>query len=501
MSHSSTYKGRKVVVLGLARSGFSVANALSSMGAEVVVNDLKERHLCPEAEELEQAGITVILGHHPDDLIDSDTSLLVKNPGIPYSAPPVKRAQELGVDIVTEVEIAYQLSSAPIIGITGSNGKTTTTSMVGHLLETAGVSNIVAGNIGVPLCDVAAITEFNDWKWIVAELSSFQLKGTVTFKPKVALLLNIAETHLDYHGDMEDYVASKLKLFANQDGEDYAVLNWDDPVCRKAAEGLTSTLLPFSLYKRLSTGVYVEPPYVKGVVPGKSGQEEPERHIVYRAPASAGAAATSQAQKGSKAQAGEEAQPVLIAAVSELGVPGIHNTANAMAAAAACLAAGVPSELLAEPLRTFKAVEHRLEFVCEKHGVEYYNDSKATNSTATTMSVQSLKKPIVLIAGGLDRGSDYMDLLPLFRGLKGLVALGQTRAKLEKVAELAGLTSVKTVNDESDAESALREAVGLAASMAEPGDIVLLSPACASWDMFKSYEQRGIIFKQSAHTL
>ncbi len=509
MSHSSIYKGRKVVVLGMARSGFSVANALAGMGAEVVVNDLKERHLCPEAEELEQAGITVICGHHPDDLIDSDTSLLVKNPGIPYSAPPVKRAQELGVDIVTEVEIASQLSSIPIIGITGSNGKTTTTSMIGHLLQSAGVSNIIAGNIGVPLCDVAAVSESNEWKWIVAELSSFQLKGTISFKPKVALLLNVAETHLDYHGDMEDYVASKLKLFANQNGEDFAVLNWDDPICRKAAADVKSRLLPFSLYERLSAGVYIEPPYEKGFIPGKSGQEEPERHIVYRAHASAGVAAASPGTglgvggtiTDTAAEAASGTEPVVVAAVSELGVPGIHNTANAMAAAAACLAAGVAPELLAEPLRTFKAVEHRLEYVCEKQGVEYYNDSKATNPTATTMSVQSLKKPIVLIAGGLDRGSDYMDLLPLFRGLKGLVALGQTRAKLENIAGLAGLTAVKTVNDEGDAESALREAVKLAASMAEPGDIVLLSPACASWDMFKSYEQRGIIFKQSAHTL
>ncbi|MBD2870127.1 UDP-N-acetylmuramoyl-L-alanine--D-glutamate ligase [Paenibacillus arenilitoris] len=476
MNHPATYQGRRVVVLGLARSGVSVAKVFHQLGADVVVNDKKERDLCPEADELTALGISVLCGYHPDDLVTEDTALLVKNPGIPYSAPPVAKAEELGVEIITEVEVAYWLSPAPIIGITGSNGKTTTTTWIGELLDAAGLKPIVAGNIGRPLCEAAL--EATEEQWIVAELSSFQLKGTDAFRPRVALLLNIAETHLDYHGDMDDYVNAKAKIFDNQTEEDVAVVNWDDPECRALSELLAARRFPFSLYERLEQGVYLEPPFSQDP---EDTAPNASRHIVFR-------------PEGGREEA--------IMPVDELGIPGRHNAANALAAIAACLAAGVAPELLAGPLRGFKGVEHRLEFVREVNGVNYYNDSKATNPAATTMSVRSLSAPIVLVAGGLDRGSDYMELVPLFRDrLKGLVALGETRGKLARVAELAGLASVETVEPSEDAESVLRQAVKKAAAMAEPGDIVLLSPACASWDMFPSYEQRGRIFKDSAHTL
>lgn len=475
MNHPSTYQGKRVVVLGLARSGVSVAKLFHKLGAEVIVNDKKERELCPEADELTALGISVLCGGHPDDLIDDRTALLIKNPGIPYSAPPIRQAEERGVEIITEVEAAYWLSPAPIIGITGSNGKTTTTTLIGKVLDAAGMKPIVAGNIGLPLCD--AVQEAEADSWIVAELSSFQLKGTSAFRPHIGLLLNLAETHLDYHGGMEDYVASKRKLFANQESGDTAILNWDDAICRAIAEGLPSQVLLFSLYERLDEGVYVEPPYVKDQ---HDSEEGTERFIVYRQ--------------------GSEADTVVMP-VDALGIPGRHNAANALAAIAAAIAAGAAPEALAEPLEQFKSVEHRLEFVCVRDGVSYYNDSKATNPTSTAMAVRSLKAPIVLVAGGLDRGSDYMELLPVFKGLKGLVALGETKEKLLRVAGLAGLANAQSVNAEEDAESTLREAVKQAAKLAEPGDIVLLSPACASWDMFASYEQRGSIFKQSAHTL
>ncbi|MDQ6418968.1 UDP-N-acetylmuramoyl-L-alanine--D-glutamate ligase [Paenibacillus sp. LHD-117] len=486
MNHPADYRGRRVVVLGLARSGVSVAKLFHKLGADVIVNDKKERANSPEADELDALGISVLCGYHPDDLIDERTALLIKNPGIPYGAPPVRQALEKGVEVVTEVEAAYLISPAPIIGITGSNGKTTTTTLIGMLLDAAGKQPIVAGNIGLPLCE--AVQDAKRDNWIVAELSSFQLKGTQSFRPRIALLLNLAETHLDYHGSMEDYLASKRKLFANQTEADTAVLNWDDPVCRETAEGLKSRLLPFSLYEKLEEGVCIEPPFARDTVEGSDGLadtgiEAERRKIVYRGPASEGGSET------------------VIMPVDELGIRGRHNAANAIAAIAACLAAGAEPAALAEPLRLFKGVEHRLEYVCEKNGVTFYNDSKATNPTATTMSVRSLNNPIVLVAGGLDRGSDYMELLPLFKELKGLVALGETRSKLERVAGLAGLTKVESVNAEKDAESMLREAVSRAFAMAEPGDAVLLSPACASWDMFESYEQRGSMFKQSAHTL
>ncbi|MHA6484729.1 UDP-N-acetylmuramoyl-L-alanine--D-glutamate ligase [Paenibacillus sp. strain BS8-2] len=482
MNHPADYRGQRVVVLGLARSGVSVAKLFHKLGANVVVNDRKDRESSPEAEELEALGITVICGYHPEDLIDEHTALLVKNPGIPYTASPVVQAIERGIDVVTEVEAACLISPAPIIGITGSNGKTTTTTLIGKLLEAAGKSPIVAGNIGVPLCEAAQEASADDW--IVAELSSFQLKGTQTFRPRIALLLNLAETHLDYHGDMVDYVVSKRLIFANQTEEDTAVLNWDDPISRATAQGLKAKLLPFSLYERLSHGVCIEPPYQRNVE--VEADVSISRSIVVRLEAGEGA---------------EAATETIVMPVSEIAIRGRHNTANAMAAIAACVAAGAAPETLAAPLRTFNGVEHRLEFVCDKNGVKFYNSSKDTNSTATTMAARSLSAPLIIVAGGLDRGSDYMELLPLFKELKGLVVFGETRTKLAHVASLAGLERVQTVNAEKDAESTLHKAVALAYAMAAPGDTVLLSPACASWDMFESYEQRGSMFKQSAHTL
>jgi UDP-N-acetylmuramoylalanine--D-glutamate ligase len=477
MMQLTAYRGRRVVVLGLARSGVAAAKLFHGIGADVVVNDRKEREQCPEASELEALGISVQCGGHPEGLVNEQTSLLVKNPGIPYAAPPVADAERLGVEIVTEVEVAGQLSQAPIIGITGSNGKTTTTTWTGALLEAAGLKPLVAGNIGRPLCEAAQ--EVPRDGWLVAELSSFQLKGTADFRPRIACLLNVAETHLDYHGTMEDYVASKAKLFENQTADDTAVFNADDPVCRELSQRFAGRKMPFSLISRLETGVFAEPPY-PAVKPGDNEPDE-ERRIVYR-----------------DGRDGE----IIILPVDELGIPGRHNTANALAAIAIALAAGAEPGRLADPLRMFRGVEHRLEYVGRFDGANYYNDSKATNPMATTMSVLSLPSPLILIAGGLDRGSDYMELLPIFRTrLKGLVVLGETRQKLQKVAEAAGLTIVKIVDAVGDAEATLRRAVEEAASLAQPGDTVLLSPACASWDMFPSYEVRGRMFKQSAHTL
>jgi UDP-N-acetylmuramoylalanine--D-glutamate ligase len=480
MEQPTHYRGRRVVVLGLARSGVAAAKLFYEAGAVVVASDRKPREQCPEASELEALGISVVCGEHPDDLVTPDTALLVKNPGIPYTSPPLVKAAELGVEVVTEVEVAWHISPAPIVGITGSNGKTTTTTWTGKLLEAAGLRPLVAGNIGRPLCD--AVLEADPNGWLVAELSSFQLKGTTAFRPKIACLLNVAETHLDYHGTMEDYVGSKAKLFANQTEDDTAVYNADDPVCRKLAESFRARRLPFALARRLERGVCVEPPFPS---PRPSEDEEPagsvRRMIVYRP---------------------GDGTEVPIVPVDRLGLPGRHNAANALAAIAVALAAGAAPEKLVEPLETFTGVEHRLEYVGTFRGVKYYNDSKATNPTATAMSIASLSAPIVLIAGGLDRGSDYMELLPAFRRrLKGVVALGQTREKIAKVAEAAGLAAVRIVDPVDDAAETLRLAVREASKLAEPGDAVLLSPACASWDMFPSYEVRGRIFKESAHTL
>lgn len=491
MNDPETYRGQEVIVIGLARSGVEAAKALHRLGAIVTVNDLKPREQSPEAAELEALNIQVICGGHPEGLIHSGITLMVKNPGIPYTAPPIKQALDLGIEVITEVELAYRISDVPMIGITGSNGKTTTTTWVGKMLEDNQLHPIVGGNIGIPLCE--AVSEAQPENWIVAELSSFQLKGTTDFNPKIACLLNVAETHLDYHGSMDDYVSSKRKIFANQGKDDTAIINWDDSYCRSLVPYIQAgTLIPFSITENLgnyitaakqksstdsalTAGLYVSPAYIPEM------EDDLPRTMMYCD------------------QDGE----VAILPVSELGIKGRYNIENALAACAIAIAAGCLPQNLADSLRDFRGVEHRLEYVQDHNQVQYYNNSKATNAKATMMALSAFQdKGIVLIAGGLDRGSDYMDLLPVFQQqVKALVVLGQTRYKLAKVAELAGITQVKIIEESEQANLAIKQAVEQAAVLAEAEDIVLLSPACASWDMFSSYEERGNAFKEAVHQL
>ncbi|MFC5450184.1 UDP-N-acetylmuramoyl-L-alanine--D-glutamate ligase [Paenibacillus aestuarii] len=464
MKHPREYRGLEVVILGLARSGVAAAKLFHQKGAIVTVNDKKERSACPEADELEALGISVVCGYHPESIVHEGVALVVKNPGIPYSGEPIRHAEALGIEVVTEVEVAYQFCKAPIIGITGSNGKTTTTTLIGLMLDAGGLAPVVAGNIGRALTEAAPeVTEEN---WMVVELSSFQLKGTTAFRPRIALLLNLYETHLDYHGTMEDYIASKAKLFANQTEEDTAILNWDDAVCRSIIPSLRAKVMPFSMKEALPFGVYLE---------------SRTDTIVYAD--------------------GQGAVHSILPA-KEMGIPGSFNVENALAASAAALTAGVTPMKIADVLKTFQGVEHRLEFVRELGGVTFYNNSKATNPAASIKSIEAFEQRVVLIAGGLDRGSDYMELLSTFRErIKGVVTLGETREKINRIAELAGISRRETVDTAKDAADAVSQAVELAWKMSEAGDIVLLSPACASWDMFPSYEDRGRMFKQSVHNL
>jgi UDP-N-acetylmuramoylalanine--D-glutamate ligase len=462
MKHPSLYSNEQVVVLGLAKSGQAVARVFHELGAIVTVNDRKSREDCPEAEELENLGIQVICGEHPESLIHPDVKLVVKNPGIPYHVPPLMKANELGIDIVTEIEVGSYLCSGPIIGVTGSNGKTTTTTWIGLILEKAGLMPIVAGNIGRPLCDVAK--ENKPGQWLVIELSSFQLKGTEQFRPHIACLLNIYKNHLDYHGNMDDYIQSKAKLFANQTEEDIAVVNWDNTECRSLSAQSRATLLPFSAIEILPYGIYVH-----------------EGMITYR-------------------DKSGEAWPIIHA--SELGIGGKHNLENALAAAAVAIAADVDIHVIAPVLREFRGVEHRLEFVRSIEDIRFYNDSKATNSTASMKAMDAFEAPIIWIGGGLDRGSDYMELLPYFESrVKAVVLIGETKLKLQQVAELARLRTIEVVDTANSVEDMMNQAVKLAYATAEHGDVILFSPACQSWDMFTSYEQRGRMFKASVHNL
>lgn len=466
MLHPQAYKDKEIVILGLAKSGVAVAKLFHGFKANVIVNDKKTRDQCPEADELEALGISVVCGGHPSGLIHPGVSLVVKNPGIPYTAEPVKRALELGLEVVTEVEVAYQICAAPIIGITGSNGKTTTTTWIGRMLAAAGMLPIVAGNIGRALCE-AALEATADHVMVV-ELSSFQLKGTLSFRPKIALLLNLYETHLDYHGSLDDYRKSKAKLFANQTEEDTAVVNLDDPYCRSLIPALKAQVVPFSMTESLSVGVYLT-------------VEEGKEWIVCQLP--------------------HEGQVRRILPTSCISLPGRHNVQNALAATAVALVQGASPEAVAKELVEFRGVEHRMEYVREFAGATFINVSKATNPAATIKDLESFDRPVVLIAGGLDRGMEYDSLIPILRAkVRVMVALGQTREKLARVAALAGVEQIHLVEKPAP-PAAIQEAVRLATLHARVGDVVLLSPACASWDMFKSYEERGSMFKQAVHNL
>ncbi|WP_028595822.1 UDP-N-acetylmuramoyl-L-alanine--D-glutamate ligase [Paenibacillus assamensis] len=474
MNQPDTYRGKSIVVLGMAKSGSEVAKRFHALGANVKVNDKKERHLCPEASELEALGICVVLGGHPAGLIHDQVSLVVKNPGIPYTAEPVQQALALGIEVVTEIEVGYHLCQAPIIGITGSNGKTTTTTWVGKMLESAQLKPLVAGNIGTPFSGVAPTVAAD--QTVVLELSSFQLKGTTSFRPRVAALLNVVETHLDYHGSMDDYVDSKLKLFSNMTADDIAVLNAEDAMCQLAASRIQARVWKFSSSNEVEVGTYVEPAY------GAEGTTDlTSRQVMFRDEAGA---------------------THRIVDVADIGLAGRFNVDNALAACAIALAAGARPEQLVEPLRQFKGVEHRLEWVREHNGVRYFNNSKATNTIATQMALEAFPGSIILIAGGLDRGLAFKELIPYFsERVKAIVTMGQTRNVLRSVAEQAGLKMIHVVDTVDDAALAIQEAVQEAEKFAQPGDLILLSPACASWDMFPSYEERGRMFKEAVHTL
>ncbi|OYD06619.1 UDP-N-acetylmuramoyl-L-alanine--D-glutamate ligase [Paludifilum halophilum] len=448
------WSGRSVIVLGLARSGVAVTKLLHQLGAKVTVNDRKPRSESPEAEELERMGISVVCGGHPENLIGEGVDLLVKNPGIPYWVPPVQQAIQQGIPVVTEVEVAYRTTASPMIGITGSNGKTTTTALVGRMLSAGGVRSRVAGNIGRALTEL--VREMDPNERLVAELSSFQLKGVETFRPRIGALLNVVPAHLDYHGTMEDYVRSKEKMFVNQTTDDIAVLNRDSTECRETARRLKGKVWWFSRREPVECGVFIRDGWVIHRTP-----EAVERKVIHS---------------------------------SEIRLPGVH-VENALAAATIALAAGCRLEAVRQELRTFSGVEHRLEYVTDVNGVRYYNDSKATNAKATIAALESFEEPIVLIAGGLDRGTDFRELIPAFgQRLKGIVTYGQAATVLSARAEDAGISRRIRTED-------VTEALHAASRMAEAGDIVLLSPACASWDRYTSFEERGSIFKQAVHSL
>ena len=441
MKYSTDFKDKKVLVLGLAKSGESAARLLDKLGAIVTVNDVNPFDENPTAQSLLEDGIRVICGSHPLDLLDEDFALLVKNPGIRYDNPMVEKALQKGMPVWTEVELAYLISDAPIIGITGSNGKTTTTTMIADVLNAGGKSAKLCGNIGYPASSVAQDASKDDI--LVMELSSFQLMGIKDFRPHIAVLTNLMPTHIDYHGTVEAYVEAKWNIQNQMTAEDFVVLNFNQAEARKLASRTKATLVPFS------TTEPVDGAYLDGDGLYFKGQE--------------------------------------IMKVSDIGVPGSHNVENALATIAVAKISGLDNQAIKEALSRFGGVKHRLQYAGEINQVSFYNDSKSTNILATQKALSGFdNSQVILIAGGLDRGNEFDELVPDIRGLKKMVILGQSADRLKRAADQAGVSYV----DAADIADATRKAFELA----QAGDIVLLSPANASWDMYANFEVRGDLF-------
>ncbi|MHC4039489.1 UDP-N-acetylmuramoyl-L-alanine--D-glutamate ligase [Streptococcus sp. KHUD_017] len=441
MKRIDQFENKKVLVLGLAKSGESAARLLDKLGAIVTVNDGKPFEENPAAQSLLEEGIKVVTGGHPLELLDEDFALMVKNPGIPYSHPMIKKALEKGIPVLTEVELAYLISDAPIIGITGSNGKTTTTTMIGEVLTAAGQNGLLSGNIGYPASQVAQTATAKDT--LVMELSSFQLMGIQEFHPEIAVITNLMPTHIDYHGSFEAYVAAKWNIQSNMTVADYLVLNFNQKLAKELATKTNATVVPFSTLEKVD-GAYLE-----------------DGLLYFR---------------------GEK-----VMAADEIGVPGSHNVENALATIAVAKLRGVDNETIKETLSAFGGVKHRLQFVDQINGVKFYNDSKSTNILATQKALSGFdNSKVILIAGGLDRGNEFDELVPDITGLKKMVILGQSAERVKRAADKAGVAYV----DATDIADATRKAYELA----EEGDVVLLSPANASWDMYANFEVRGDLF-------
>ena len=438
MKTISKFANKKVLVLGLAKSGESAARLLDKLGAIVTVNDGKPFEENPAAQSLLEEGIKVVTGGHPLELLDEDFEWMVKNPGIPYNNPMVMRALEKQIPVITEVELGYLISDAPIIGITGSNGKTTTTTMIAEVLTAGGQNGLLSGNIGFPASQVAQDAGERDT--LVMELSSFQLMGIEAFHPEIAVITNLMPTHLDYHGSFEEYVAAKWNIQKNMTASDYVVLNFNQDLAKELAKKTAAQVIPFSTQEQ------VDGAYLDGDV------------LTFRGEA--------------------------IMKASELGVPGSHNVENALATIAVAKLRGIDNQVIKETLAHFGGVKHRLQYVGEINQVKFYNDSKSTNILATQKALSGFdNSKVILIAGGLDRGNEFDELVSDIKGLKKMVILGESAARVKRAADQAEVSYL----DASDVRDATRKAF----SVAEPGDIVLLSPANASWDMYKNFEVRG----------
>jgi len=445
-------KDKRVLVVGLGKSGVASAVFLKERGARVTVSDSKpEAELRNEILLLLDHGIAVETGGHGDRTFRGQ-DLIVVSPGVPFDAPQLEQARVLGEPVIGEVELAARFLPGPIVAITGANGKTTTTTLAGEIIAAGKFPTLVGGNIGTPA--ISFVDQARPATWIVLEVSSFQLETIVEFHPRIAVILNITPDHLDRHKTFANYVNAKARVFENQTPEDFTVLNADDPTTAGLANRTRAQVVWFSRKREVSAGAHVH----NGSIFFRDGQGQRE-----------------------------------ILKVSEIPLKGAHNLENVLAGVAIGAIVGCQPAQIREAVRNFKAVEHRLEFVAKVRGVDYYNDSKATNVDATIKALESFPANIHLILGGKDKGSDYTVLNDLLRQrVKRVYTIGAAAAKIE-----SQITGAANVISSQTLENAIRQA----AESAQPGDIVLLAPACASFDQFQNYEHRGRVFKDVVHTL
>ncbi|MBQ1312894.1 MAG: UDP-N-acetylmuramoyl-L-alanine--D-glutamate ligase [Blautia sp.] len=448
-------KGKKVLVFGAGKSGLGAALLLGKVGAFPIIFD---GNTAADPEEIRKktdpaCHAAVYTGELPEE-IRSSLDLVVTSPGVPVDIPLVQSFYTQGIPVWSEVELAYQTGKGRVLAITGTNGKTTTTALTGKIMADACPSVFVVGNIGTPYTSMAL--EMKEDSVTVAEISSFQLETIDEFAPQVSAILNITEDHLNRHHTMEEYIRVKELITKNQTAEEFCVLNYEDEVLREFGKNITPKVIWFSSLRRLERGIFLE---------------------------------------GDQIILKTEQEEIPVVKTTELKLLGRHNHENVMAAIAMAFAAGVPMDSIRKSVCEFTAVAHRIEFVEEKNHVAYYNDSKGTNPDAAIKGIQAMNRPTLLIGGGYDKGSSYDEWIEAFDGkVRYLVLIGQTREKIRDAAHRLGFTNTILCED-------LKEAVEKCASLAEPGDAVLLSPACASWGQFDNYEQRGDMFKEFVHAL
>lgn len=443
-------KGKKVLVFGAAKSGISATRLLQKLEANVILYDSNTKLVIDDFKDKidTKVNFRLLTGELTENIIDK-LDLVILSPGVPIDIAEMNIIRDKKIPIWGEIELAYRNAKGTIIGITGTNGKTTTTSLLGKIMGAYFKDVYVVGNIGNPFTDIALDT--TDETVIVAEISSFQLETIVEFKPEISAILNISQDHLNRHHTMETYIAMKENIAKNQTINDLCILNYEDEVLRQMAERLNTNIMYFSSERRLAKGLFLE-----------------DDIIYYK----------------------DEEQEQRICDIRELKILGMHNYENVMAAVGIAVRSGVPMECIKEEVTSFQAVEHRIELVETIRGVTYYNDSKGTNPDASIKAVQAMISPTILIAGGYDKDLEFDQWINSFDGkIKCLVLLGQTREKIANTAKKYGFDNIILVNS-------LEEAVKISAQNAVHGDAVLLSPACASWGMFDNYEQRGQLFKE-----